>query len=169
MPEKTMNKEVHDNGVIIRRCDLLSPLAQELIAALNAELASRYPEEGANHFRLDPHEVAEGNGAFLIALQEDKPIGCGAVRRIEERSAELKRMYVAPTARGLGVGRALLTALEAEARVLGLTRLLLETGTRQQEALGLYRQAGFTEIPTYGEYVGSPLSICFAKTITNHS
>ncbi len=168
MPEKMVNKEAHDNGVIIRRCDLLSPFAQELIAALNAELARRYPEEGANYFRLDPHEVAEGNGAFLIALRDDEPIGCGAVRRIGERSGELKRMYVAPAARGLGVGRALLQALEVEAQALGLNRLLLETGIRQQEALGLYRQAGFTEIPTYGEYVGSPLSICFAKTITNH-
>ena len=124
-----------------------------------------YPEPGATHFRLDPDEVAEGNGAFLVALRNNEPLGCGALRRIEEHSGELKRMYVRPQARGLGIGRALLVALETEARALGLTRLLLETGTRQTQALGLYRQAGFADIPAYGEYISSPLSVCMAKEL----
>jgi putative acetyltransferase len=161
-----MNKEVNSTGVIIRRYDLLSPVAQGLITALNAELSSMYPEPGATHFRLDPDEVAEGNGVFLVALCDKEPLGCGALRRIEERSGELKRMYVRPAARGLGIGRALLAALEAEARAFGLARLVLETGTRQTEALGLYRQAGFYDIPAYGEYVNSPLSICMAKELS---
>lgn len=160
-----MNEEPNSNGVIIRRYDLLSPVAQELITALNAELSSMYPEPGATHFRLDPNEVAEGKGVFLVALRDNEPLGCGAIRRIEERSGELKRMYVRPEARGLGIGRRLLLALEAEAQALGLTCLLLETGTRQLEALGLYRQAGFLEIPAYGEYTSSPLSICMAKEL----
>ena len=160
-----MNEKPDSSGVVIRRYDLLSPVAQELIAALNAELAKQYPEPGATHFRLDPDEVAEGNGVFLVALRDDEPLGCGALRRIEERSGELKRMYVRPQARGLGIGRALLAALEAEARALGLTRLLLETGTRQIEALSLYRQAGFADIPAYGEYISSPLSLCMAKEL----
>ena len=160
-----MNEKPDNSGVIIRRYDLLSPVAQELIAALNAELSKMYPEPGATHFRLDPDEVAEGNGVFLVALRDGEPLGCGALRRIEERSGELKRMYVRPQARGLGIGRALLAALEAEARALGLTRLLLETGTRQTEALGLYRQAGFADIPAYGEYISSPLSLCMAKEL----
>src|SRR5262245_55571592 len=126
-----MNKEPNNSGVIIRRYDLLSPTAQELIIALNAELSKMYPEPGATHFRLDPNEVAEGSGVFLVALRDSAPLGCGALRRIEERNGELKRMYVRPQARGLGIGRALLVALEAEARVLGLTCLMLETGTRQ--------------------------------------
>jgi GNAT superfamily N-acetyltransferase len=160
-----MSKEANGSSVVIQRYDLLSGVAQELITALNAELSNLYPEEGANHFRLDPDEVAAGNGAFLVALRDDEPLGCGAVRRIGERSGELKRMYVRPAARGLGIGRALLAALEAEARALGLTRLLLETGTRQIEALKLYRRAGFTEIPAFGEYINSPLSVCMAKEL----
>ena len=160
-----MSKETNISVISIRRYDLLSSIAQELIAALNAELSKLYPEEGATHFRLDADEVAEGNGAFLVALRDNEPLGCGALRRIEERSGELKRMYVRPQARGLGIGRALLAALEAEARALGLTRLLLETGVRQAEALGLYRQAGFSDIPAYGEYINSPLSICLAKEL----
>ena len=75
-------------------------------------------------------------------------------------------MYVAPQVRGQGVGRALLTRLEAEARTLGLARLVLETGARQAEAFALYRRAGFTEISAYSEYAASPAtSVCLAKVL----
>src|SRR6478609_6493233 len=124
-----------------------------LIAALNAELLALYPEEGATHFRLDADEVAPGRGAFLVAYADGAPVGCGAVRRLDDAAAEVKRMYVVPTARGTGVARALLAALEAEARRLGARRLLLETGTRLDAAMALYRRAGFVEIAAFGEYV----------------
>jgi putative acetyltransferase len=152
-------------SLVISPAPLTSAEARALIAALNAELAARYPEEGALHFRLDEAEVAPGQGAFLVAYRGGDPVGCGAVRRATETTAEVKRMYVAPSARGLGVGRRLLDALEAEARTLGATRLLLETGTRQQEAIRLYERAGFTPIAPFGEYVGSPVSMCLAKDL----
>ncbi|MEP6690844.1 MAG: GNAT family N-acetyltransferase [Gemmatimonadaceae bacterium] len=153
------------DGVTIRGSTLASPEARELIAALDAELSALYPEPGATHFRLDTSEVAEGQGAFLVATLDDKPIGCGAIRRIDERTGEIKRMYVRPAARGRGVGRDLLRALETEARALGLTRVALETGARQLEALALYQHAGFAPIPPFGEYVGSPTSVCMAKDL----
>lgn len=149
----------------IRREDVTSPVAAALIGALNAELTATYPEEGATHFRLDPDEVAPGSGAFLVARHGTGPVGCGAVRRIDPATAELKRMYVAPSSRGLGVGRALLEALTAEARSLGVRRLVLETGVRQGAATGLYESAGFLPVPPFGEYVGSPLSVCMAKDL----
>jgi len=149
----------------IQRRDILSPDAQALIAALNGELASTYPEEGATHFRLDPSEVAEGIGAFLVAFRAGVPVGCGAVRRIDARTGELKRMYVTPEVRGQGVGQALLVALQAEARRLGLARVVLETGVRQARALSLYERNGFARIAPFGEYVGSPLSVCMAKDL----
>jgi putative acetyltransferase len=75
-------------------------------------------------------------------------------------------MYVTPDVRGRGIGRALLDLLEAEARTLGLAQLVLETGTRQVEALALYRRAGFTAIRAYGEYAASPAtSVCLAKAL----
>ena len=151
--------------MIVQRCDILSLPARTLIEELNAELSSRYPEEGACHFRLDAHEVADGQGAFLIAFRSGNPVGCGAVRRIEARTGEIKRMYVVPTERGRGVGRAILNALEFEAQALGAARLLLETGVRQSEALALYERAGFLRIAPFGEYVASPLSVCMAKEI----
>jgi GNAT superfamily N-acetyltransferase len=153
----------------IGREDLLSPLAQRLILALNTELESRYPEEGANFFRLDPDEVTEGNGGFFIAYIGGDAVGCGAVRRADPDVAEIKRMYVAPSARGRGVGRVILNALEAEARRLGAGRIVLETGPRQPEALALYEHAGFARIPLYGEYLHTPhpdLSVCMAKDLS---
>lgn len=154
---------------------LTSPVAVALIQALNSELAARYPEPGATHFRLDPDEVAPGAGVFVVARIGGRAVGCGAlrclrepalVRELGEAVGELKRMYVAPEMRGHGIGRALLARLEDEARALGLTRLVLETGTRQAEALALYRSAGYAAIPAYGEYAASPAtSVCLTKLL----
>jgi GNAT superfamily N-acetyltransferase len=153
------------NSIEVRREALDSPVAAALIGALNAELASRYPEEGDCHFRLSLDEVAPGRGAYFVAWVGAEALGCGAVRRLDGDDAEIKRMYVAERARGRGLGRALLAALEDEARRLGVRRLLLETGRRQPEAMGLYRSSGFAEVSPFGEYVGSPMSICMAKDI----
>jgi GNAT superfamily N-acetyltransferase len=154
---------------------LTSATAAALISELNAELSALYPEPGATHFSLDPGEVAPGSGIFVVARWHGRAIGCGALRRVRETTlvrelgpdvGELKRMYVAPEVRGQGVGRALLDRLEAEARTLGLNRLVLETGTRQVEALALYRRSGFTEIPPYGEYAASATtSVCLERKL----
>jgi putative acetyltransferase len=155
-----------NDDVEVRAEHLESPVAARLIAVLNAELAAMYDDPTANHFRLDPEEVAPGRGAFLVAWRGDAAIGCGAVRLLDPRTAEIKRMYVAPGLRGGGIGRRVLEALEAEARRLGATRLLLETGKLQDRALALYRSYGFEVIPAYGEYVSSPhTSICMAKAL----
>jgi GNAT superfamily N-acetyltransferase len=154
-----------DAQVEIRREDLLSVVSQQLILALNSELEHRYPEEGANFFRLDADEVAEGRGGFFVAYIDQKPVGCGAVRRVEPGLAEIKRMYVDPSVRGRRVGRKILNVLEAESRKLGARRIVLETGPRQPEAIALYAHAGFSEIPLYGEYIGSLFSVCMAKDL----
>jgi GNAT superfamily N-acetyltransferase len=152
-------------SVQIRREDLSTLVAQRLISALNAELIACYPEEGANFFRLDAEEVSEDRGAFLVAYLGGTPVGCGAVRQIEPGVAEIKRMYVDPTVRGRRVGRQIVDALEAHARQLGAKRIVLETGPRQSDAIAMYQHAGFTEIPLYGEYIGSQFSVCMAKDL----
>jgi GNAT superfamily N-acetyltransferase len=149
----------------LRREELSSSIAAAMIRALNAELAERYPEEGANHFRLDRDEVVVGRGAFLVAYSSGEPVACGAVRRIDADTAEIKRMYVAPQARRRGIAQQLLARLEAEAHRLGVKRIVLETGVRQPEALALYERAGFGRVPPFGEYVGSPMSVCMAKRL----
>jgi len=148
-----------------RREDLASEVATALIGALNTELAKLYPEESANHFRLDQEEVAEGRGAFLVCYGNGRPIACGAIRRLDAEVAEIKRMFVEPGSRGRGIGARLLTVLEAEARRLGVTRLVLETGVRQPEALALYARAGFVRVPGFGEYGVTHLSVCLAKEL----
>ena len=153
-------------AVKIRRVALDSPDAQRLIAALNSELSATFPEPGANHFSLSPAQVSSGEGAFLIAYLEDRAVGCGAVRRLDETTAELKRMYVDPLARGRGIGRSLISALEDEARLLGAVKVVLETGTRLSAAIRMYEGMGYARIPLFGEYLSSPdTSLCFGKTL----
>jgi GNAT superfamily N-acetyltransferase len=156
-------------AVVVVQCqDLRSPPASQLIAELNADVLVRYPETAADaldHLPLTADEVAPGRGAFLIAYIDGEAAGCGAVRRIEDGAAEIKRMYVRPAARGRGVGTAILAALEAEARGLGVSRLVLETGERQPEAIALYRRAAFARIPPFGGYDDSPESVFMGKEL----
>ncbi|WP_420125925.1 GNAT family N-acetyltransferase [Longimicrobium sp.] len=155
--------------ITITGAALTDDVSRTLIQELNAELSGMYPEPGANHFGLHPDEVQPGRGAFLVVHRDGTPLGCGALRRLDDETGELKRMYVAPAARGLGLGRRLVDALEAEARALGLRRLVLETGTRQEAAIALYRATGFDIIPLYGEYLNSPeTSVCMGKEIPAH-
>jgi GNAT superfamily N-acetyltransferase len=149
----------------IAREPLSSPDAQRLIASLNAELSVIYPNPADNFFELAEEQTAGDRGVFLLARVDGRPVGCGALRRIDTTTGEIKRMYVAPAARGTGLGRRLLDELERHARGLGLRRLVLETGPRQPEAIGLYQRAGFARIPCFGEYRHAPLSVCMAKPL----
>lgn len=153
--------------ITITRTAITDDVSRGLIAALNAELQAAYPEPGANHFQVAPDDVGVGRGAFLVVRRAGVPVGCGAVRLLDDETAELKRMYMAPPARGTGLGRRLVEALEAEARALGARRLVLETGVRQAAALALYQATGFAPIPLYGEYCLSPdTSVCLGKELT---
>jgi putative acetyltransferase len=154
-------------SITIEQAALDDTVSRTLIDALNQELQAIYPQPGATHFRLDPDEVADGRGVFLVIYREGIPVGCGALRLLDYETAELKRMYVSPAARGLGLGRRLVTALEEHARALGVRRLVLETGVLQSAALALYRGCGFHPIPLYGEYCLSPeTSICLGKDLS---
>ena len=152
--------------ITIAPAELTAEVSRGLIASLNAELSGLYPEPGANHFQLDPDEVARGRGTFLVVYLGGTPVGCGALRLLDAEMAELKRMYVSPLVRGKGLGRHLVAALEAEALALGVRRLVLETGVRQAAALALYLATGFQPIPLFWEYCLSPeTSVCLGKDI----
>jgi putative acetyltransferase len=150
-----------------------SPVAQRLIAELNAELERAYPPEQRFH-SLAPEEVAEGAGAFVVAWLEEAPAGCGAVRLISPQDgplagggavAELKRMYVRPPLRGRGLARPILSTLEDRAATLGARTIVLETGIYQPAAIGLYESAGYARIPCFGAYAASPTSVCYEKRL----
>jgi GNAT superfamily N-acetyltransferase len=156
------------------------PVAQVLVAALQAEIDERYayaiaemtPEEQALDAaeyltEVQPEHVRPPYGAFLVAWLDDRPVGCGAVKPLDRALGvgEVKRMYTVPAARRRGVSRALLAALEARAAELGYRGLQLETGTAQPEALALYESAGWDRIPPYGRYKDAPDSVCYAKVL----
>jgi len=134
----------------------------ELISALDGYLSSLYPPS-SNHF-LDLDQLAQPDIRFFVARREGAPLACGALR-IAADYGEVKRMYVAPAARGAGLGRAILARIESEARREGLQVLRLETGNRQAEALALYRSAGYVDCGPFGEYRPDPLSRFMEKRL----
>jgi putative acetyltransferase len=139
------------------------PDAVRLREAQRTELDARYGTD--DH---EPGEVptAETVTVFLVARDgSGTAVGCGGIRLLGPGSGEVKRMYVEPPVRGSGVAAALLRALEEHARGLGITRLLLETGIAQPDAIRFYRREGYEPIEAYGPYVGEPLSRCFARDL----
>ncbi len=145
-------------------CSPTDPDAASLILELNAYLDDIY-DPGDNHFRLDPEEVGERRGVFVVARVDGLPVGCGAVRLTSDGRAEVKRMYVRPGRQGQGLGRAILHNLEEHARSLGATGLLLEMGDSQPHARALYESFGFRPVPCWGEYLGTPSSVCLGKDL----
>lgn len=140
------------------------PEARELIGELNDLLGSLYDPDD-NHFSLDPSEVDGSKGVFLIARVGGTPLGCGAVRLLEDGRGEVKRMYVRPESQGARVGTAILARLESEARRRGATGLVLEMGDRQAAARRLYESFGFEPVPCWGEYLATPNSVCLGKDL----
>ena len=137
---------------------------RRFIAALDRYHASLYPPESNHH---DPVEVLlRDNVTFLAAFAAGSAVGCGAVKRMPGPYGEIKRMYVEPAARGRGAGCALLVALESDLLAYGVTVARLETGTRQPEALALYKRCGYVRIAPFGDYREDPLSVFLEKRLS---
>jgi putative acetyltransferase len=137
-----------------------TPLQSEILAFFQASetyMSALYPAE-SNHF-ADPAALAAPNARFLVARLGHRPVGCGAIVLAADGTAEIKRMWVDPQARGGRIGQRLLDALIAAARAEHVTILHLETGIAQPEAIALYRRAGFVERGPFGTYQPDPLSL----------
>lgn len=135
------------------------PRAVALLGQFDAEMGRRYPGSEPSHVEAD--DFVGPVGRFLIGLADDgTPVACGGVREAEG-CAELKKVYVAPAARGTGLGRVLVRALADHARAQGLARLVLQTGLEQPEAVRLYESEGWTPIPVYGQYADDPRCRCY--------
>jgi len=138
-------------GVRVERVDPASRAARWCIAQYFAELAERF-EEGFDPSRGLPNDDAEFRpplGAFLVASVDGEPVACGGVKTLGPGIGYLKRMWVAGSVRGLGLGRRMLAALEAEARELGMTTVRLETNRALIEAIRLYRGSGYAEVAPF--------------------
>jgi putative acetyltransferase len=137
------------------------PDAVALRAELAADLHARYgrdAEPGAK-------PTARDTAVFLVVRAGDEALGCGALRSLDATTVEIKRMFLRPSARGRGLGRRLLAALEEEAARRGATRVVLETGVEQHEAIALYERAGYRSIPCFGAYARSPISLCYERVL----
>jgi DNA-binding MarR family transcriptional regulator/GNAT superfamily N-acetyltransferase len=133
--------------------DPTSTAAQFCIQAYFAELDTRFDAgfDPSQSISADADELTEPAGLLLVARLRDEPVGCGALKLHGAAPAEIKRMWVAPTARGLGVGRRILSALEQHARRRGATVVRLETNKTLREATTLYRSAGYVEVDRFND------------------
>lgn len=134
-----------------------------LVHALLDELMARYGVPDPDHPAAD--ELLPPDGIFFVAYRDARPVGCGGLRRHDDRAGEVKRMYVDPDERRHGVGRAVLRAVETEARRIGYTELVLETGVLQPEAIALYESEGYVAVEPWAVYRESATSRCFAKAL----
>lgn len=138
----------------IRAVSPHSPDARRLLSDYLDDLERRFDGwNRAGYVDASPGELLPPAGALLVAYDDGAAVACGAVHAIAPGIAEVKRMFVAPSARGRGVGRALLGALEHEAVELGCSVARLDTAEPLAEALALYRSAGYAEI---GDYNANP-------------
>lgn len=141
----------------IRRVRYDDPVATALVSAAMADLGQRYGGAG-DETPVDPADFEPPAGTFLVAYRGEQAVACGAWRRHGDGGtvAELKRMYTDPTARGRGLARLVLAAVEESARAHGRTRMILECGQRQPEAIALYKSCGYQPIPHFGFYRDEP-------------
>ena len=140
-----------------------SEIAESLIAEVQQEYVKRYG--GHDETPVDPKEFAPPHGRFLVARVGAVAIGCAGLRRHDDSTVEVKRMFVRPEHRRKGHARRLLAALEESARSDGYRRVVLETGLAQPEAIALYVSAGYRPIEGFGHYKDAPLSRSFARDI----
>jgi len=140
------------------RADDVAPL----ICELDGYLAELHPSGNIRPVTVD--ELQQPNVTFITARVDGTPVACGAFVRHDDY-VEVKRMYVLPACRGLGLGKQLLEALEARIAASDGRRVRLETGTSQAEALELYERAGYRRCPPFGEHRANPGSICMEKEL----
>jgi GNAT superfamily N-acetyltransferase len=146
------------------------PVVQALVAEIQQEFVARYG--GPDETPLDITMFDPPAGAFLLGTLDDEPVAMGGWRRRPDVvalggsvAAEIKRMYVVPAARGRGLARAVLAALEGSARTAGADVMVLETGLKQPEAIALYESSGYVPVEGFGYYRDSPTVRYFGKRL----
>jgi GNAT superfamily N-acetyltransferase len=154
----------------IERVPITHPDSLRLIDEVQAEYHVRYG--GPDRTPLEPAYFEAPSGAFFVGYVDDVPAAMGGwrfrpdvVRLGSSRAAEVKRMYVAPTARRSGLARLVLAHLEATARLEGADVMILETGTAQPEAIALYESSGYVPVEPFGYYKDEPLNRCFGRVL----
>ncbi len=132
----------------------------KLVKYLDADLAVRDGDEHSFYAQFNKIDKIK---YVIVAYENDKPNGCGAIKEYSQNAMEIKRMYTSPASRGKGIASKLLAELERWATELSYKKCILETGKKQPEAIALYKKNGYKLIPNYGQYTGVENSLCFEK------
>jgi putative acetyltransferase len=141
-----------------------TPDALQLLRELDAVLERMpYPQESRHAFSVE--KLLHEGVVFFVTRVDEASAGCGGIKVFGEEYAEVKRMYVRPEFRGLGLGKLLLNRLESHARAKSVSHVRLETGIYQTDAIALYEKYGFQRRPPFGEYQLDPLSLYFEKRL----
>jgi putative acetyltransferase len=148
--------------ITLKRTDSNNADFQDLVLELDRYLAIT---DGDEHAFYAQYNKSDGLKYVVVAYDGETPLGCGAIKHYADNVMEVKRMYVAPSARGQGIASSVLQELEDWTIQLAYKTCLLETGVKQLEAIRLYRKNGYNIIPNYGQYQGVSNSVCFEKTI----
>lgn len=149
-------------SIVVATEDPRSEEAQALIARAEDEIRPFYPPE--QMFTYSPEDLIEKGVYFVVARLDGVAVGCGGMEP-KDGYGELKRMYVAPVARGRGAAEAIMEALEAGAKERGLGVMRLETGIFQHAALKFYPRCGYETVACWGEYADSDTSVCMEKRL----
>ena len=134
-----------------------------LLAELDSDLDERYGDDET--VSVHPEEFLPPDGIFLVVRDGEEVLACGGYRRIAADTAEIKRMYVRPQARGKGLARLVLAQLEESASAAGYAQLWLETGLAQPEAMALYESSGYQRIAPFGQFAWAPDQRCYGKVL----
>ena len=139
--------------ITIEEADPLSDMARHCLGEYYAELARRFEKGFDVSLSCDPDakDLVRPRGAFLVAMSDGLPIGCVALKGSGGKIAEIKRLWICPSARGLGLAKRLMTTAEAVARELAITALRLDTNSALPEAIQLYKRSGWVEIPRFND------------------
>ncbi len=140
-----------------------TPDAIQLIEELEGELEGFYPKQSRHGYSVA--KLIKQNVVFFVTRKDGVPAGCGGIQFFGKEYGEIKRMYVRPEFRGLGLAKLMLEHLSGYAKENGIYLLRLETGIHQKDAIELYRGWGFKEIAHFGEYQEDPLSLFFEKEL----
>ena len=133
---------------------------RELVALLDQDLQIRDGEEHSFYAQFNKIDKIQH---VVVAYQNGRAAGCGAIKEYSKNAAEVKRMFVKPEWRGQGIAKKILSELEIWAAELNYSECILETGKKQPEAIGLYQKSGYQLIPNYGQYEGVENSVCMRK------
>ncbi|WP_269223842.1 GNAT family N-acetyltransferase [Flavobacterium sp. IMCC34518] len=151
-----------DSKIKIVKTTSENPDFLSLIKTFDAYLWDRYPELKTNYWG---NNIIELNKNVVVIYLDEKPVACGCFKKYDHNTIEIKRMFVASEARGLGLAQKVLQKLELWAKQLDFSVSILETLYKQQEAISLYQKVGYTIVDNYEPYVGLENSICMRKQI----